>query len=342
MTGMNNKLCPYPFSRMEIPLEPFIPCCQSWLKEDYFKIEAGGDPWNGPAALALRKSIQEGTYQYCHLDRCHTSLIPKEEFSSYEVPDFPMTPAIRSAAIEGIQILADGPQALTLMGDPRCNLACPSCRKEKILSLGSAETSALKKQIEQIQKYSQSIKVLKVAGDGEVFFSPELQNIIRNGKQMSNLEKIEILTNGILFDQSKLDELKPGSDLIKRISVSLDAGDAATYAKVRGGPWPRLLENLKWMSDLRQKSRFEFLGLNFVVRAENFKSLPSFLILAKELEVDEVYLSQLLPWERMPISFVDEAVHRPEHELYGEYLALLSKLKHFPLTIRSSLSDWIK
>lgn len=321
------RLCAYPFSRMEMPGKPFVPCCQSWLREEYFRLDSGGDPWNGPAAQALRESIFDGSYRYCHLDRCGMSLATREEFRAHAARsnELPIHAANLEAAWKGAAVMPEGPAAATLMGDPRCNLACPSCRREKVTKLDPIAERNVSEMHQLLERHGKSLKVIKVAGDGEAFFSPDLKAVFRSAGAYPELERIDVLTNGILLDT--LEELEPGAGKVRRISVSVDAGDGETYQAVRGGDWNRLMKNLEWAAAERKRGRFEFLGLNFVVRRANYQSLPAFFDLCERLGADEAYVSQLLPWERMPISLEEESVHLSEHPEHRQFLEIWAPLK---------------
>jgi MoaA/NifB/PqqE/SkfB family radical SAM enzyme len=301
-------------------------------------LEAGSDPWNGPAAQALRQSVLDGSYRYCHLDRCGTLLVPMEELRNHltQPGELPISNANFRALEAGNTVLPEGPSAFTVMGDPRCNLACGSCRTDFIQQPTPAIDEAFHKTERLISLYGSNLRILKLAGDGEVFFSPGLRQILKGltTAKLPKLEKVDILTNGLLFDADAMHSLKPGSEFIKSVNVSLDAGDEETYRKVRGGDWSRLLKNLRWMCGQRKAGRFDFLGLTYVLRAENFRSLPAFLNLAQELEVDEVYISQLFPWDRMGITFEQEAVHLPEHPLNTEYKDLWRAERSLPRHFR--------
>lgn len=320
------KICPYPFSRMEMPGSPFVPCCQSWLREEYFSLPAGDDPWNGPAALELRKSIYDGSFKFCRLDRCRTSLVDRDELKGSE--EFPLSASNLASIRLEEAVMPNGPSAATLMGDPRCNLACESCRPQKITHLAPGEEKTLQEMNSWLDRYSNGLENIKMAGDGEVFFSPALQFMVRKADRFPSLKKIEILTNGILLDEKKMQELLPGSRFIQKVNVSVDAGDSETYRRVRGGDWERLLANLSWMAEERKSGRFRFFGLTFVLRAGNFLSLPGFFSMAERLGVDEVYVSRLLPWERMAIDFASEAVHLEEHPHNFQFQQMWKNIRH--------------
>lgn len=289
-------------------------------------MDSGADPWNGPSAQALRASVLDGSYRYCHLERCATTLLTEKELRVHQSQpgELPISAGNLDALLAGKTILPEGPAALTVMGDPRCNLACGSCRPSPILQNSPAIEDSVRQTLNLLATHGKSLRIVKLAGDGEVFFSPALREILRSFSRdrFPKLEKVDVLTNGILFDADTLQALTPGSDFIRSVNVSIDAGDDETYQKVRGGDWARLLQNLLWMAKQRKIGRFDFLGLTYVLRAENFRSLPAFLSLAESLGADEVYVSRLFPWERMGISFAKEAVHLPEHPEYAEFLAL--------------------
>lgn len=328
------RICPYPFARMEMPGRPFIPCCQSWLRDEYFRLEAGPDPWNSPAAQELRASILDGTYRYCHLDRCGMSLVMKEDLrQGWDASgELPIRSANLAALLEHKTELPEGPAAATLMGDPRCNLACPSCRPEKVTKLDAIAEKNVGAMNELLSRYGRNLKVLKIAGDGEALFSPGLREVLLRAGDFPDLDRVDLLTNGLLLDT--LDELSPGAAKVRRLSVSVDAGDSATYAAVRGGDWDRLLRNLEWASKERKRGRFEFLGLNFVVRSSNYGSLPAFFDLCDRFAVDEAYVSQLLPWERMPISLESESIHLESHPENARFRKLWNALQSKPRGFR--------
>lgn len=326
------KICPMPFSRMEVHgTESFVPCCSPWLTEEYHKLASGSDAWNGPQAQALRASVLDGDYRFCRRDLCQTKYPAWDELENFAVEqeEFHLSPATLAAMKEGNTILADGPSAMTLLSDPRCNLACPSCRPEKITSLSAEGEKKIAASAAQIAKISAGLNRMRLAGDGEALFSPFLRNLIKGLSPSTHpkLKIVELHSNGILLTEENLRELSPGSEFINRLLISVDAGTEDTYRKVRGGNWERLWNNLRWAGAERKKGRFEKFVLLFVYRRENFRSMLEFIRLAKSVAADEVYFAPLLPWERMAIgNYEEEAVHLPHHELHEEFLAVKGQI----------------
>lgn len=291
-------LCQLAFTRLETPSPTFAPCCRWWLEEELaFEPQDEKDPWQSGAAKKLRASMRDGSYRYCKLELCGEKLVPTMAETA-------------------------GPSEIAVTADPRCNLACPSCRPHHVHKLTPQEEGKLAIADRQLALYAPGLKRLTLATDGEVFFSPYLRELLKSSTRarFPALEGIEILSNGQLFDERALRELEPGSKNIRWARISIDAGDAATYARTRGGDWERLLRNLRWIAAERKRGRFERLSLNFVVQKTNVESLPALARLAEELGADELYLGALLRWPRMGVSHDEEAITDPRHPQHQRWL----------------------
>lgn len=341
----DTKICPHPFSQMDMPAYgPFVPCCYTWLTDEYYALEpreyysslhGKHDAWSGPGATALRKAVLKGDYRYCRRDICQTKLYSLEEIDELRARKESLYPPIseRNAAAmgEGAAALPEGPAYASITGDPRCNLACPSCRKEKITKLTPYSEGLLKKTDEALERFAGSIEVMKMSADGEVFFSAYLRELLKSAGDKSRfprLREVDLVTNGILFNQKTFDELRPGTELIRRVAVSVDAGTKEAYAEVRGGDWDRLWENLRWAGEKRARGEFRDLALRFVVRKANFRTMKEFVRLAEEIGADCVDFSQFVQWNGMAVEdFAAEAVHMPEHPDHAELKQIQAELK---------------
>ncbi len=307
---------------MEAWRDRFIPCCNDYLTEEFRKLPVGEDAWNGPAAQELRRRLLNEDYSLCRVDRCRVQPIAVDELlRSYQV-EAPVSEKNREAAIAGLTDMPDGPTSITIAQDARCNLSCASCRPHPILKLDAGEEAVILETEKILERARPTLEILKLAGDGEVFFSPWMRGVLRsiNKEAWPRLRLIQLLTNGTLFDETADRELSPGTSFIRRVSVSMDAGDPETYATVRGGDWDRLMRNLEWMSQGRRSGRFDYLQLNFTLRAENLKSAKAFVELGRRLNVDNVKFTNFERWDRSPLNWEEEAVHRKSHPRHQEYL----------------------
>ena len=329
------KICPFPFGKMnQNGVGKFQPCCGSWLTSEFHQIPVGEDPWNGPAAQELRRKILEGNYRYCRREVCGVQLQDSAVRWSALNPIVPISEKNHEALLRGEVVLPEGPASMTISVDPRCNLACPSCRSQMITTLSDENHRAIKDVERLLQRYKETIEVLQIAGDGDPFFSPWMRDLIKglDSKKYPQLKAISILTNGLLLNEKTWKELLPGSEYIAAISVSIDAGTSETYRRVRGGDWAKLIKNLNWISEQRQKKPLRHFSLNFTVRAENYRDLEEFLALGKNLNADRVLISELSNWERAKnLDYQKEAIHLASHPQHQDFLSVIAKIKNDPL-----------
>lgn len=312
-----DKICLYPFARMETNFSGFTPCCRRWFVPEYSRFEAGEDPWNGPAAQELRSSILDGSYRWCDRSVCNVPLFDRSDLGGVkdQLGQLSASPENIAAILKGEAVMPSGPTAITFTSDPRCNLACPSCRSEKIFNLSEGEAAEIQQLEKFLEQYRNSIRKLTFATNGEVFFSSWLREQLRTTTQnrFPSLDFVEIHSNGLLFNQETIQNLRPGTDWIRRIAISIDAGNEKTYQAVRGGDWQRLMQNLRWISGCRKSGRFTWLSLRFVLRRENWQSLEEFLTLAENFGADEVIITRLQKWELTNLNHQDEDVADPTH-----------------------------
>ena len=112
-----------------------------------------------------------------------------------------------------------------------------------------------------------------MSGNGDPFASliyrPILMNLAPNPKLV-----FKIMTNGLLL--KKLLKKTAIYNNIEQYSISIDAGDAETYKKVRvNGSWESLIENLNFLKLELEDNKF--VNLNFCLHNENLDSLNNFV-----------------------------------------------------------------
>lgn len=300
-------------------------------------MNAGEDPWNGPAFQEMRKRMFAGDYSLCRRSMCQMPLYTPEELANPAVSGgHHLVSAVNLEAIKNNQtLLPQGPDRMAIVGDLRCNLACPSCRKDFITQLTPGQEAELAHEEQMIAKYAEHLRFADFSGVGEPFYSPwvfnQLKRMTRNN--FPKLEKIQVVTNGLLATPEKFAELGDAARFIKFIIVSIDAGTEEIYVKVRkGGSWKVLNQNLAWLSEKRRAGDLEVLQINFVVRRENFRTMKEFVDLGKKHGVSKIVFRRLLPWPNMGIAdYEAEAVHMPEHADHAEFMRICESLKAEPL-----------
>lgn len=240
----------------------------------------------------------------------------------------------------GLPRMPDGPPAISVSVDPRCNLACPSCRKGPIRRVTTEQQAILDRVASLLESSRESLQTVRLAGYGEALFSPFLRQLLKglSRERYPNLDFVFLLTNGLLMNEMSFEDLKPGSDHIRRIAVSIDAGNAEIYRKVRGGDWNVLMKNLEWASGLRKSGRLDDFSISFVARETNFSTIPEFVSLGRSLGVDRILFSQFQDWGVMSrAEYEREAIHLPGHPKHRELLALYRQFREEP-TVSFSIS----
>ena len=126
----NLKMCSNPFFNLSININGEVwVCCRDWSQYSVGNIKEKDDLiniWNGKPLKEFRNSITDGSYVYCG-ERCPYLLSEMENSAIHSKTS--ILKHVRENPIPNI----------ALSVDKSCNLQCPSCRNEKILSLSEQE-----------------------------------------------------------------------------------------------------------------------------------------------------------------------------------------------------------
>ena len=295
------------------------------------------DILNSSKSLKIRQEILSGRYYYCNTRICdffnfkNTDSYKSQPQNPNDLNElqFKDSPLLHVNAI---------PTNLIFDFDYTCNFKCPSCRTE-ILNwnadhirrpINNRLVNKIKYLIiDEIQDQPISIRWC----GGEPFMSDvylELFNyIISTGK--TNIQNI-IQTNGSLFTANK-DLVKNFLPYVSDLRISFDAGCAETYKLTRvGGDWNRLIENTKFVVALIKENKFKTkVSADYVVQKNNYKDLPQFVQLCKELEIQVNITHKMWNWGTWDEeTFKDMNIYHPSHPMY-EDLKTYFKLADLPM-----------
>jgi MoaA/NifB/PqqE/SkfB family radical SAM enzyme len=219
------------------------------LVKDFRSIE---EIWETPVAKKLQQSTTSGsTFKFCDTARCGIK-------SNRSLPKF----------------------WISVNTDESCNLTCASCREQHIYHKIGTDTWAIKKDLTthtmNLAREFYNPTIISLAGSGDCFasniFSELLYTYIPNPNHTFML-----MTNGLLLNKQRFDKSKIAQQL-EKIYISIDAGTASTYEKVRSpGKWTKVIENLNYL----KQNRMPVL-LTFTVQANNVHDVPAFVDLANE------------------------------------------------------------
>ncbi|MCK9224759.1 MAG: radical SAM protein [Candidatus Muirbacterium halophilum] len=169
-----------------------------------------------------------------------------------------------------------------------CNYNCIMCchdRKEGPHSFkqGFMTENLFKKIIDELPPIKKPVG-LKLFWLGEPFLNPLFSDMLK--KCIDILRKknsgyyIDIHTNAFLMTEEISILLIENSDIIPRITLSLDAYNNSTYKKIRrGGDLDKVVKNIDYFLNKREKSDKKNPGLifQFIVMNENHKETKEFV-----------------------------------------------------------------
>jgi len=323
-----DKLCRKPFEYLEIsaPKEGRIDCyscCPTILpvktgdlsKDKIEKI------WNSSAYQMLRASMIDESFSHCRHELCPEiqsdnlldvgQIEDPEILNSYETENF---------------TLKRGPREINLSYDEVCNLACPSCRTDFITQNSPEDDELMGVLTDELLGMDLEDTRLIVCSSGDPFVSQHFRKLLFNleGRRHKGM-KIQIMTNGLMFNKKSWEQMHRIHENIERTCVSIDAAIPQTYAITRkGGVWKTLMTNLEFLAGLRLRGELSLLRLDFVVQDHNFREMPAFVELGKRLGVDQVFFQKVTDWgtfsvEQLQQRMIYDASH-PQHEEFLEVL----------------------
>ena len=242
--------------------------CDGWLPipvgkiTDFQRLE---DIWSNSTAIKLQKDVDDKKFTWCAVEHCGIKQHNNIE-SRYEL-------------IFGI--------------DDSCNLECPSCRRETRMHtsgpLYEEKLQAVKHSVELLNNFESRIHItLACSGDplASHINRPLLHSYVGKPSQTFTL-----FTNGLLI-KKQLDKTAL-LDKITEFRISVDAGSADVYKKVRvGGDWKILMENLDY---LVEKELNKKISLMYVVQQNNYKDIKNFVELINKYQCAGT-LTQLDDW----------------------------------------------
>jgi len=314
---LKDRFCGMPFRSLECSGDAIYLCCPAWLPASIGNIHDGIlNAWKSSTANDIRDSILDGSFRHCHRVNC--SLIASRALPS-------------RASDQARQILtayeSEGtPNRIILSHDRSCNLSCPSCRNELIVA-DKTQQARLDDTLEtSILPALRVAKTVMVTGSGDPFGSNHFRRLLKRlgEPELAHL-KIHLYTNAQLWDERAWEELGLGGGRVTYAQISIDAARPETYAIVRrGGTFERLLQNLQFVKQLRATGEVAHLDISMVVQALNFREMPAFVRLGKEVGADHIHFHMIRDWGSMiPADFAEAFIGRADHPEHAKFVEVL-------------------
>lgn len=154
-----------------------------------------------------------------------------------------------------------------------CNFKCDFCaphksEKAKNIKQQLMNMDMFKKVIDDLSKFPEKIKMLRIVGQGEPLINKELPDMIKYAKEKNVAEFIEIITNGSLFEP-KLNRRIIDSG-IDRIRISIEAIDSKGYEEISRAKidFDKMVENLRDLYNNKKQCEIYLKTVNVVIDTE--------------------------------------------------------------------------
>jgi sulfatase maturation enzyme AslB (radical SAM superfamily) len=326
---INNNHCSVPWNTLGVNQNGNVFICESpsWVPifvGNMLETQDIFDILNSESAQKIRQEILSNRYFYCNNNLCtFFAQIDKETYTQH-----PIDTSALEYQYDKKYTIDQIPKNIIFDFDYTCNFKCPSCRMEVlnwnddhyIRPINDRLVEKIKHQI--IDRIVDQPVSIRWAG-GEPFMSEpylELLNyIIASGKR--NIQNI-IQTNGSLLQQKNklVTQLLP---YISELRISFDAASKETYKNIRvNGNWEKLLDNVVWVRDVIKKNGHSTqLTADFVVQKANYKEIPLFVKLCKELGITKFNLQKMWNWGTWDQeTFDNNNIYNPTHKDYEDLL----------------------
>ena len=297
----NYSICSFPFDSAQINIQGDVyvccpPWCNSYSLGNIYK-QSFDEIWNGERAKEFRRQFIKNEYKYCNLNLCvkdcSRKIIPTE--------------------------LVQKPKTFIFCYDTTCNVQCIFCRnchnKQDLSYFDNNMDSLIYNMLENAEN-------VVLSGVGEALFSPHSRKLIKRTSELFPNIKFSLISNGILCDERNLRELGIIDKLLS-ITISLHAVTKKTYNKlVINGNFDKVIENLKFLSELKKSRKLDRFILNFVVNAYNYKEMVKYINYAQSIGATVGFL-ELLKLETNKNIFNKLNICDKRHPKYNNFVKLM-------------------
>jgi len=187
-----------------------------------------------------------------------------------------------------------------------------------------------------VYPFLKDCEVLTALGSGEFFANNSILRFVKNlsQKQFPKL-KVNITTNAQLVTKYRLDELENLHGMLNTFHVSIDAAKKETYEKLRiGAKWEILCKSMDILAEMKAAGTIDSIHASFVVQAENYRQMPTFIELTKQWNVDTVEFRRLTNWGTYDNDeFKKIDVHSPAHPCYSDVQSIVSNINNTEMDI---------
>ena len=259
--------------------------------------------WNGEKAKIFRDSMLDGSYRFCNPAKCPYCANEKldEHLTDYKVPEYP--------------------EYCSLSYQRECNYVCKFCRKEKITT--KCDYDSIEKEIAIIIPH---LKRIGMNGAGEFFCSQSIMNLIKESK-LDNISDVLIESNGSLFNELNWAKIEKLGEKNLSVDITVHSFNEKTYQYLSGTSLPinNIIQNLYFISSLRNRGIVNKFEIATVVCERNFREMPEYVKFCLDnFSVDTIRLRFFEPYGVMSKTtewFYDvRNVYHPYHDEFVDVM----------------------
>lgn len=204
----------------------------------------------------------------------------------------------------------EAPYVIYIESSSFCNLECKFCPQHispDHIVKKNMTIKTFSKLISDIKKFKTKPKVMRFCGLGDPLFNKEFIKILEIAQKSNAVEKLELITNGLLINDKLIPELAKNLD---RIIISIEGLNSEDYQEfaLRKVNFEKFVENLKSLSLQKQKAKLHIKIHNSAVQTKERQI--KFYEIFSEI-ADEIYIENLVNlWPEVTSNLGIESGHR--------------------------------
>ena len=302
------KICQHPFKTIQIQNTGEVYCCCCYWTDFYsfgnIFDSSFEEIWNGQKAQDFRRQFIDNNFSFCKTDVCDPAF---EDITPTLTVPFP--------------------KRIEFSYDRHCNVRCIFCRTQSD-NQEELHNRLKEKRIEDnfdsiFTPVIQHAELVELNSAGELFASKHSIDIVKKIIKINPNIQFRIISNGILFSKKNTQAL----DLENRLNsaiISIHSASKNTYDKlVKNGNFNAVIDNARYLANLKNLGKLQTLQLNFVVTALNYKDMKNFVKFAKDINAKAFFINYHRQIDSDSLqSLLD--ISLPSHPKYNELVEILS------------------
>lgn len=311
------KFCDRPFTSVYLPPSGEVwPCAWMHYKLGSLYEQDLDEIWHSEAAQKARETILDGSFAFCRKLSCRF-------MESGELPD------LSEEEIKKRAVATDTPVNFTIANDRTCNIACTTCRTSPYCP-AEGEREKIDNALEKLVPFANKAKWIDLNGYGEFLANPSFSSFLEKLRPENKELVLTLETNGVLFDEEHWKRFSFIGNYHVHVIVTINSLRREIYRYLSGGfdHLERVLNNLKFLSELRREGKINKLDVTMVLQESNFWEVPEYVhrfASSDEYEVDQIVLKPVYNWYGMKHdTYWFKNMLNPMHPYHKEYLKILA------------------